>query len=177
MALRRGSRALRIGTSPLSAGRQGANSRREALVPECRDLARPLRRSRYAVSHTLGRHRQPVNRFQLCCSIRPCRKHQAGASATIWVRLCNGERLRWWQGRQGVPPSALLRADRSGKLANWSTGSRGAMTPLNLARLHDPAQVTCYWLPFALTIPAVIILVLPAVGGWYTRNPKTSAPD
>lgn len=51
-----------------------------------------------------------------------------------------------------------------------------AMTPLNLARLHDPAQVTCYWLQFALTIPVVIILVLPAVGAWYTRSPKPSTP-
>jgi hypothetical protein len=47
-----------------------------------------------------------------------------------------------------------------------------AMTPLNLARLHDPVQVICYWLQFALTIPVVIILMLPAVGDWYTRSPR-----
>lgn len=50
------------------------------------------------------------------------------------------------------------------------------MTPLNLARLRDSAQVTCYWLQFALTIPVLIILVLPAVSGWYTSSPKPSTP-
>lgn len=51
-----------------------------------------------------------------------------------------------------------------------------ALTPLNLARLHDPAQVTYYWLQFALTVPVVIMLVLPAVGGWYTSGSKPLAP-
>jgi len=77
---------------------------------------------------------------------------------------------------------AFTRSRRPGKRnwVRWLTVISGAigcaLTPLNLARLHDRSQVTCYWLQFALSIPVVIILVLPSATGWYTRNPKASAP-
>src|SRR5690348_1352920 len=48
-----------------------------------------------------------------------------------------------------------------------------ALTPLNLARLHDPAQVTYYWVQFALTIPVMTILFVPAAGGWYPGSSKS----
>jgi hypothetical protein len=58
----------------------------------------------------------------------------------------------------------------------WLTvilGATGcALASRSVARLHDPTQVILYWLQFALTIPVVIILVLPPVGAWYKSRPK-----
>lgn len=45
-----------------------------------------------------------------------------------------------------------------------------ALAYLDVARLHDPVQVALYWLQFALTAPAVIILVLPVARHWYSSD-------
>ncbi len=46
-----------------------------------------------------------------------------------------------------------------------------ALSPLSVARLSDPVQRRLYWLQLALTLPVIIMLVLPAARQWYRQNP------
>jgi peptidoglycan/LPS O-acetylase OafA/YrhL len=45
------------------------------------------------------------------------------------------------------------------------------LAPLSVARLSDPVQKRLYWVQLALTVPAVIMLVLPAARQWYRKDP------
>jgi hypothetical protein len=39
----------------------------------------------------------------------------------------------------------------------------------SLARLHDPTEIALYLVQFAVTVPTVILFVLPPARRWYTR--------
>lgn len=52
-----------------------------------------------------------------------------------------------------------------------------ALAPFSVARIHDPVQLLLYWIQFTLTLPATVILVLPAARRWYTTSPKTVLLD
>lgn len=57
----------------------------------------------------------------------------------------------------------------------WMTvivcGGGCAMAPLDVARLDDSVQIVLYWLQFAVTVPVVILLLLPVTHAWYTHAP------
>jgi hypothetical protein len=56
----------------------------------------------------------------------------------------------------------------------WVTVFLGASGCLlawkSLAQLHDPTQIALYWLQFALTVPTVVLFVLPPSQRWYTHD-------
>ena len=56
----------------------------------------------------------------------------------------------------------------------WVTVFLGAtgclLASRSVANLHDPTQVALYGVQFALTVPGVILFVLPPAQRWYTRD-------
>ena len=39
------------------------------------------------------------------------------------------------------------------------------------ANLHDPIQVTMYWVQFLIGIPVIVLLYMPVARQWYTAAP------
>jgi hypothetical protein len=56
----------------------------------------------------------------------------------------------------------------------WATVTLGAvgcsLAPVSVSILHQPLQVTLYWMQFALTAASVVLLVLPSPRHWYLRS-------
>jgi hypothetical protein len=57
----------------------------------------------------------------------------------------------------------------------WMTvivcGGGCVLAPFDVARLDDSVQIVLYWLQFAVTVPVVVLLLLPGTHVWYTRAP------
>jgi len=89
------------------------------------------------------------------------RPHPAALGVLLLALVC----WLWWYGLW-----------RRRKWVWWITVIGGlsgiVMAPLSMARLSDPVQRGLYWLQFALSLPVIILLVLPAARQWYRKNPS-----
>jgi uncharacterized membrane protein (DUF2068 family) len=41
---------------------------------------------------------------------------------------------------------------------------------LSVAKLHDATQISLYWVQFGFTLPAMVLLLMPAARTWYRRR-------